>query len=1033
MDLTAKRVKMNLEELGRQRNAAQKNLEPVRMRRLEYGQRDLALENAADWEIFPGGVWGAPDAHYCFQADFTVPEEMKGAELRMRLETGCTNVWDTNNPQFIVYVDGAMRCAYDSKHQEVVLAEQAEAGKEYDLRLYGYSNAEYPRLFLHWTVVARRPEVEKLYYDLKVPYEIACLLREDDPKRAVILKALDGCVRLLDLREPGGPEFLHSIKTAQDFLDAAYERELHEEGNPVVHSIGHTHIDVAWKWPLRQTREKALRSFLTVLELMKRYPEYRFMSSQPQLYEFVKEDSPETYERIKERIAEGRWEAEGAMWLEADCNLTSGESLVRQLLYGKQFFREEFGIENQEILWLPDVFGYSAALPQILKKSGVNYFMTTKISWNEFNQIPHDTMMWQGIDGTEILTHFITTQDYVTMPEYHPEAGFETTYNGFQTPSQVMGTWQRYQDKELSRDVLTSYGYGDGGGGPTEQMLEESRRMSRGLPGCPQVCQTKAKEFFHLLEKNLEGKEIPRWVGELYLEFHRGTYTSMARNKKSNRQCELLAMEAEGLEVMAETAGCGDPGWQGRMHQAWKVILLNQFHDILPGSSIRDVYEDSKVQYEKVLKDLRDQISETSLRLADVFAPEAGDGLVVWNQLGFERSDLVELEERPEGFCQKTAEGTWLVFAEQAPSKGMKYYGPAKAAEIPFSADEESRLLETPFYRVEWNRNGELVSVFDKEEERELVREGEALNRLLVFEDRPEQYDAWNIDADYEAKFWEWPEPDRIEVVEMGPYRMTLRVKRRFLQSSLCQDIRFYCHTRRIDFVTQADWRESQLLLKAAFPLDIRADEATYEIQFGNVKRPTHRNTSWDQAKFEVCSHKWLDLSETGYGAALLNDSKYGSDALGSTIRLTLLKSGIYPNPAADREEHDFTYSLFPHRGDFREGRVVQEAYALNCPLRALQHRAPGIKEKVSMASVDAENLILETIKTAENGEGTVLRLYECYGKRTRTFVDLNGLQPEKVWLCDCMEQKQSELSLENGRAEILAKPYEILTLLVHK
>ncbi|MDO5415660.1 MAG: alpha-mannosidase, partial [Lachnospiraceae bacterium] len=554
------------------------------------------------WKPFASGeTWGGGDTHWWFYGKVEIPAHYDGKKVILSLSTGATDIWNTDNPQIIAYVNGKMAATLDMNHTRIILSEKARAGEVYETAFYAYSNLSEKTNFFSLSQAVLDEKTEELYYDMKVLWEAADLLREDEEERIRIFEALNRCVNLLDLRETGSERFYASVEEADQFIKKEYERAEKKASDPaVVHSVGHTHIDVAWKWPLRQTRQKAVRSFLTVLNLMEQYPEYRFMSSQPQLYQYVKEEAPELYEQIKERVREGRWEPEGAMWVEADCNLSSGESLIRQLLHGKRFFQEEFGKGDNEVLWLPDVFGYSVALPQILRKSGIKYFMTTKIGWNEYNQIPNDTMMWRGLDGSEVLTYFITTSDYCTYPELRKKRNFSTTYNGLQNARQIMGTWQRYQNKALNQDVLTCYGYGDGGGGTTPEMLEESRRLESAPGKCPKVRQTSVKEFFHLLEKNLEGRQVPKWSGELYLEFHRGTYTSMARNKKENRKCEFLLAWAESLCVLACRQAPEFSYPDEELDRAWKLVLLNQFHDILPGSSIREVYEDSRVQYQEV-------------------------------------------------------------------------------------------------------------------------------------------------------------------------------------------------------------------------------------------------------------------------------------------------------------------------------------------------------------------------------------------------------------------------------------------------
>lgn len=1039
----------------------------VLKKEIGYGERETILGSTEGWESFGRfDTWGGRETHVCFRTTISIPEEWEGETVVVTLQTNVTDIWNTDNPQFLVYINGNMVCGQDMNHNEVILTECAKAGEVFEYGLYAYSNSPARDVFLMLDMAVLQKSVEELYYDMKVPFEIASLLKTDDIRRMEYFQLLNEAANRLNLCEVGSAEFYASVEEADRFLkESLYaDKEQKEEQLPVtVHSIGHTHIDVAWKWPLRQTREKVLRSFATVLYEMERYPEYKFMSSQPQLYQFVKEDCPELYEKIKERVAEGRWETEGSMWLEADCNLSSGESLIRQILYGKRFFAEEFGTGDNRVLWLPDVFGYSAAMPQILKKSGIDYFMTTKIGWNEYNMIPNDTMLWQGIDGTEILTYFITTKNYITDPELNRKSVSETTYNGRQNASQIMGTWQRYQNKDINHEVLTCFGYGDGGGGATVQMLEESRRMEHALPGCPKVKQTFVREFFEGLEQRLKGKKLPKWCGELYLEFHRGTYTSMARNKKSNRRAEFMNQDAESFSAVCRLL---DAAWnhpRSQAKRAWELTLLNQFHDILPGSSIYQVYEDSREQYEEIFR-LDSEMIEKALHHihqantvgeADRRANEAGGMgepgeayLTLYNNTSFAREDVVESEGLFEIYdgeeqlpSQNTSYGTTIWKPKEVPQKGYRVFKIDKRAKtgetenaVPASRKEgtikvsfSERTIETPYYRALMNEAWEFVSLYDKQADRELLKAGEAGNALLAFEDRPKEYDAWNIDPYYVEKCYPVQKVKEAACTENGPVRTVLHIVKEFCHSTIVQDIIFYEASGRIDFKTHIDWKESQILLKAAFPIDVTASKAAYEIQYGNVERPTHANTSWEQAKFEVCAHKWADVAENGYGAALLNDCKYGYDIKGTTMRLTLLKSGIFPNPVADREEHDFTYSIYPHSGDFREGGVIKEAYLLNCPMYALESKALPKETKHSFFAVSKENVILETVKPAEDNDDIILRVYEAYGRRTKAELTL----PEGIVSChecDLLEQPQQMAGLEGSSLRFEIKPYEIKT-----
>lgn len=1051
MDIIRHRIYSILESLNSWRYSQKQEITEVEIRDGNYEFAEfLEMERIKDgWRQFdPYATWGGRDRHYWFRAKVVIENTWARKEVRVTLNTGADDIWNTDNPQVMVYQNGCLAGTMDMNHQDLILTEKAEVGEEFLLVFYAYSNSEVPANFFHLTTAVYDNEIAALYYDLKVPFEAADLLPEESLERIETFKILNSCVSLLDLRKPGSESFDRSVEEAQKYLKENYHK-LCKDTQVTVHSIGHTHIDVAWKWPLKQTRQKAVRSFQTVLNLMDRYPEYKFMSSQPQLYEFVKEEAPELFAQIREKVEQGRWEAEGGMWLEPDCNLASGESLVRHILYGKRFFEKELGAQKQEVLWLPDVFGYSAAMPQIMKKSGLSYFMTTKLGWNEYNIFPYDTFMWKGIDGSQVLTHLITTKNFVPGQTIKTMPNGSTTYNGLQNASQIKGTWQRYQNKDVSTDVLTCYGYGDGGGGPTEEMLEQSRRLEQGVVGVPKVRQTFVKDFFHILENNLDSRCLPSWSGELYLEFHRGTYTSQSKNKWYNRVCEFMNGDAEFYSVFARILGASLPYPTEQLEKNWKLLLLNQFHDILPGSSIHEVYEDSEIQYQEILQSDEQIIGGAKTAVLEALKGEEKreKKLAVFNALSFERTGIVELSEEVEGMLsQKTVNDTFLVLAESAAPKGVCIYEEkteenSKSEPIIRNLVTDERgwpvCLNTPYFHVEFDREGEICRILDLGEERELLKNGTIGNQLLVYEDRPREFDAWNIDAAYEEKVWNFGGVEEFYLEENGPVRSSLYIRRRFLDSVLEQRICFYGHTARIDFKTSVDWREHQLLLRTAFPLDIQNNEANYEIQFGNVKRPVHKNTTWDQARFEVCAHKWMDLSEYGYGVAVLNDCKYGCDVHDSVMRLTLIKSGIFPDPQADQGMHHFTYALYPHKGDFRCGRVIQEAYDLNCPLTA--QITEGIQTgDWSFLQIKEENILADTVKKSEDGNDLILRFYEAYGMRTRVHASLPLLSNFKAVECDLMEEIDSDhlvpaaqryLKQDDQYLEFEMKPYEITTI----
>ena len=865
--------------------------------------------------------------------------------------------------------------------------------------------------------------IDHLYWDLLVPLQAFARMGQDSKDRLDIQTVLNDAVNLLDMRQPYSPAFYASVAAAQEHVTRQLYEKMGGHDEVIATCIGHTHIDVAWWWTVAQTREKVVRSFATVLKLMEEYPSYKFMSSQPVLYYFLQQRYPELFEKIRQRVAEGRWEVEGATWLEMDTNLTSGESLVRQFLYGKRFFREQFGYDCK-ILWLPDVFGYSGALPQIMKKAGVEYFMTTKLAWNQLNKIPNDTFIWRGIDGSEVLAHLITTvgvgQD--------PKVSFFTTYNGFLHPDAIMGGWERYQNKEINNDILVSYGYGDGGGGPTRGMLETSQRMEKGLRGMPRVRQQTARTYFDELNARVRGnRRLETWEGEFYFEYHRGTYTSMARNKRGNRKSELAMMDLELLGVLS-----GDYPAEADTRLWRDVILLNQFHDILPGSSIGEVYEVTKAEYESLLAETGALIRDRLERLAG-----PGQGVTVFNTLGFARDDAVCLGDVKAAALadgaghvypvQQTADGA-VAYLKDLPSKGYVTLTAAEAAggENPFIRADD-RHLQTPFYTVALDEAGHITSLYDREYDRELARPGKKLNQLRLFEDKPIYYDNWDIDMFYTEKSWPVDELISMAWTEQGPVRATLELAWRCSSSTIRQKVRFYADTRRIDFVTEADWKEHQHLLKAEFPLDIHTDEATFEVQFGSVSRKVHTNTTWDKARFESCGQKWMDYSEGHYGVSLLNDCKYGHSVLDGTVALTLIKCGVEPNPNADVEEHRFTYALYPHGGTWREAKTVQEAYKLNLPAYTVGHGTPGAR--YSYTAVGPDNVILETVKQAEDGDGVILRLYESENARTKTEL----VAPERfthAYSVDLLEQIEQQLPIVDGKVRFTMMPFEIKSIL---
>ncbi|MDH6364662.1 alpha-mannosidase [Enterococcus sp. PF1-24] len=978
-----------------------------------------------DWQTFTlGERWSGRDYYLWIQRQIEIPDKRN---LVLLFDFGKTGGGYNSGFESLFFVDGEPYQGVDSNHQEVFVGAEL-LGKTITVSLRLWSGLEgggpeqiQSHQFLRGELVELEPICDEFYYLSDMVLKTIQELDENDPLKYQLLDVLNRGYLLIDWSEPASDNFYQTIAEAHEYLNEAIH-ELDQEKNIKITALGHTHIDVAWLWRLKHTQEKAARSFSTVLKLMERYPEYIFLQTQPQLYKYIKKDYPEIYQKIKERVKEGRWEVDGAMWLEADCNIPSGESLTRQILHGSKFIKEEFN-QDMNYLWLPDVFGYSWALPQILKKSGINTFMTTKISWNQFNRMPHDTFIWKGMDGSEILTHFVTTPEPKPLASWASEWFY--TYNGQLEPETVLGAYRGYRDKDINNHLLISYGYGDGGGGVTRDMLEKRRQMDK-IPGLPKVETGQAKAYFEELQQTFAETDhyVHEWDGELYLEYHRGTYTSQAFVKKMNRQIELMLRELEMLYTFAEMQEATYP--KETLFDLWETLLRNQFHDIIPGSSIKEVYQDHKAEFAEV--------TATSEKLLAALN-EKTEKLLVVNTASWQRGSLIKISVEGASLYQdeksrqyptiKVGDERILFVPEVAALSDLlltpvqQEVAPVETATIAVVKENQ---LETDFYRLQWNQAGQLISLFDKENQREVLK-GKG-NVLQVFEDKPKDYDAWDIDIFYQEKMTEVPF-EAVTVKENNPFFVELALTATIGNSKLAQNIKLYRHTRRIDFETAVDWQERQRLLKVAFDVDIRATAATYDIQYGNVKRPTHWNTSWDMAKFETVGHQWADLSENNYGVSLLNNCKYGYDIKGSVMRLSLLKGGIYPDPTADIGHHEFTYSLLPHTGDFIAGKTVMEAWEINAPLTVLQ-RQQKLMPAIKLATETP--IALDALKKSEDGDGWIMRIHEFAGGRSNwqmTAPTVNAWQETNL-----MEVNQAEK--QTGEIACQLEPYEVKTIRLH-
>ncbi|MDR3573423.1 MAG: alpha-mannosidase [Anaerolineaceae bacterium] len=1005
------------------------------------------VDDSSGWQtVREGDYWGDRQANFILRGSFQFPPDWDADLWPTALYLTLGESLDFSHPEALVYIDGQPYSGCDRHHRLIFLPAEVCDGQSHRLALHGWagmidSPPNTRMLMGPCALVQIDPEADAFVSLAAAALESANALDENTPARAHLYTALNEAFKRLDLREPLDDRFYDSLQGAAPILRAGID----QAGVPLevdIYAAGNAHIDVAWLWTVGQARRKSGRSFYNVVRLMERYPEFIFSQSQPQLYDFIRQDYPELFEEIRQRVDEGRWEPLGGMWVEADCNITGSESLARQFLLGRSFFRQHFGRNAESpVLWLPDVFGYTWNLPQLIKEAGLEYFFTIKIGWNQYNHLPYDSFWWQGLDGTRVLTHFSPTPD--------PGSAYAATYTAMATPSQVLATWTHFKQKDWGKNgevppMLMAYGYGDGGGGPTREMIKTIRNLDA-FPAMPRIRCSTVAEFFHQLDAS-SGGHLPTWNGELYLEYHRGTYTSQSRNKRANRKSEFLLHDCEFLAVLAAQMEPEYAYPAADLQAAWQTVCLNQFHDILPGSSITPVYSESLEQYARLEQSLRGLQVQSQ---AAISRHLAGD-LILANPTSFACRQpvfwpgsvraLKTLAGLP--VAVQPVEGGLLLDAGQLPpysltplviseerddheNSGATLRGdPGPALAAPES-------LENDFLRVELNPAGDITRIYDKANRREVLPPGAIANQLQAFEDRPVYWDAWDLDIFYDDKVWLAAPADSIRMVENGPLRAAIEIHRQILNSAFVQRISLSRHSARLDFETHIDWRERHVLLKVAFPVDVLAAQASYEIQWGSVQRPTHRNTSWDWARFESCAQKWVDLSEGDYGVSLLNDCKYGHDIRDNVMRLSLLRSPTSPDPEADHGEQRYAYSLIPHSGGWDE-RTIAAAYALNDPPLVWQGvGAAGsatANHVLSMLQVDRPNVVIETVKRAEDGRGWIVRLYES--QRMRGAFTLTSAFPlAEIWRDNLIEDDQQRLEPDENRLTFDIKPFQIMTL----
>ena len=955
-----------------------------------------------------GTPWGRAWEYAWLRGDIVLDERARGQRIVMNLQAGGEATLFVNGEAF-----GTRRAEWvkEAHHYlcDQLLTMNGQPGQRFHLLMEAYAGHDFPQGRVGGSgigpvreddyalpdeqqtrqVIGRstwgiwHEEAYQLWLDVTALQQLLTVMDDTSLRAARIEETLEQFTLAVDFEQPREARLQDYVR-ARKILRPALEAR-NGSTMPRFAAIGNAHLDVCWLWPYRETQRKVARTFAQQVRLMDMYPDYKFIQSQPQTYLICKQLYPRLYERVKEKIRAGQWIADGSMWVEPDTNMTSGESLIRQLVHGKRFYKEEFGVDCQ-LLWLPDTFGYSAALPQILRGCGVKYLTTQKIFWtyNGSDRFPYHYFTWQGMDGSEI-TSFLH-MDYTSRTD----------------PATVVGRWRdRVQKRGLS-SFLLPFGYGDGGGGPCRDHIEYVLR-EKNLEGVPQVEFEAPQQFFEDCAK--EGAPVNRYVGELYFQCHRGTYTSQAAIKRGNRKSELALREAEMWSVAAQDK---TPYPMETLDKCWKGVLLNQFHDILPGSSIARVYEEARRLYGEILTDAA-QVTERACR-----SLASGEGTTWFNSLSWPRTALVKTDR---GYGRVTI-----------PPCGWTSRVDESQPDMPVTAawDGDEILLSNGLISVRINPQGELTDCRDAQGHRRIS--GKA-NVLKLFKDVPRLYDAWDIDSMYDQSPVALEENGALELMESTPWRAAVKVTRWVGHSDWTQVIALTAGSTRIDFDTRVDWHEQHRLLKAAFPTGIHAEEGINEIQFGYIKRPTHRSRPYDADRFEVCNHRYTALCDESHGAAVLNDSKYGVSMLGDEIALTLLRASVCPDPHADQGEHHFVYSYYLWDGPFAASGVVREGYELNVPVTT----AEGAAEDFSMMSVDAPNVIIDTVKAAEDGSGdTIIRLYESKHAACDACLTLS-LPAGAVYACDMLENPSEQLPLRDGRVQLRFRGFEVKTLRVKR
>lgn len=970
-----------------------------------------------EWRsIDVGGTWGGEGLSAFFQNKVIIPDDMKGEKVVLQLYLGGDS---------LVTVNGVPYQGLDPFRNIVVLTECAQGGEEYTIEVESYymwhaGEPEIKKIECSCIAVLDR-EIEEIFWDYKAAFNGLSMPHTDPALLQELKSILKEAISFINVEEGDKEVFLSNLRLGQEILKEKIYNNTNYHQSGKLSLIGNSHLDLVFLWDYAEFVRKAGRTHATMLRLMEQYPEFIFSQSQPVMYEEIRKNYPVLFEQIRERIKEGRWEAIGAMWCEPDCNLISGESFVRQILHGTQYYEEYFGV-TPKTCWLPDVFGNSYAMPQILKKSGIEYFVTHKMNiWNDTNPWPYNTFWWEGPDGSRVFgvvppTHFIGTME----------------------PDSLKECWNRFTDRDNVGEMLYCYGWGDGGGGVDNEMLEYVKRY-KSFPGLPDTQVSGIEDSLKRMKDNAKG--IPVYKDELYLEAHRGVYTTKAVLKKLNRYSENLYREIEMFGVIAEQLyGYHYP--VQKLKQGWLKILTNQFHDSLPGSHITSVYYDLLKSFDEIIK-IGEEIKKDALAcILQNIGTDIGDGgaLAVFNPIAGPSTSPVMLDKNisvknkygQEMKCQYVKcldgkEGTVFI-AENVPAAGYDIYfaaedkKPAMPVELPAANKVESKK-----YCITFNEDAEITSLFDKVNNREVIRQGQTANRFRLFEDRPGKYEAWDIVATYVEHEIDI-KGGKIESIKEGAVCTEIVVYKKILSSELRQRIILYHDIDRIDFETYINWVERRKLLKVEFDVDVYAKKYTSDIAYATIERSNYRYNKVDQAKFEASAHNFIDLSDDDYGVSLLNNCKYGHEVNENAMMLTLLKGPMNPDPESDLGEHYFTYSLYPHKEDWKHAETLMRGLQLNQPLYAL-HFNPAAKELsgVSFVSVDSDNVLLEALKKSEDGKGYIVRISEKKGRSSSTKVTL--IQKSRlVYECNLIEREDTLIARDVNEIITAIKPFEVKT-----